>query len=119
MGTVEQRHFVWRDSLSFNNMNHIFNLWFLLILLHLSLADDLVERHEEEEFGIEVDEKEDKEFKTKAHFDPGTFYYVLSQNPQNPHQAQVAPLVPQPQSNSRPVWKTAFPNNFGQQSTKT
>ena len=87
-------------------MNHIFNLWFLLILLHLSLADDLVERHEEEEFGIEVDEKEDKEFKTKAHFDPGTFYYVLSQNPQNPHQAQVAPLVPQPQTNSRPVWKT-------------
>ena len=78
-------------------MNHIFNLWFLLILLHLSFADDLVEKHEEE-FGIEADENEDKEFKTKAHFDPGTFYYVLSQNPQNTkqYQAQVAPLLPQP-----------------------
>ena len=72
----------------------------IILTQHLSLADDdheALEKYDdtEEEFGIEANEEEEKEFKTKAHFDPGTFYYVLSKNPQKNVQfaAPVAPIL--------------------------
>ena len=90
------------------------NFWFLFSIIlsqHLSLADDdheALEKYDdtEEEFGIEANEEEEKEFKTKAHFDPGTFYYVLSKNPQKNVQfaAPVAPILSQTQTKTRPVW---------------
>ena len=47
----------------------------------------------------------------KAHFDPGTFYYILSNNPQKNVQyaAQVAPTLGQAPKNTRPVWN--YPGN--------
>ena len=93
---------------------YFFYFWFLLsiiLLQHLSLAEDdheALEKYDdaEEEFGIEANSEEEKEFKTKAHFDPGTFYYVLSKNPQKNVQyaAQVAPILSQHQRKTRPVW---------------
>ena len=46
-------------------------LWFLCSLIlsqHLSLADEPLEKYDDEEFGIEAGEDENKEFKTKVWF---------------------------------------------------
>ena len=46
-------------------------LWFLSSLIlsqHLSLADEPLEKYNDEEFGIEAGEDENKEFKTKVWF---------------------------------------------------
>ena len=55
----------------------------------------------EPEFGIEAHE-EDQKFETKAHFHPGTFYYVLKDNNGKKSQAQT-------QSSSRPYFHQHFP----------
>ena len=64
----------------------------------------------EEEFGVEATDDEQKEFETKAHYDPGTFYYVLKTEPHQQsnnkqYRAQVATSSVQSQKNTRPVWK--------------
>ena len=46
-------------------------LWFLSSLIlsqHLSLADEPLKKYNDEEFGIEAGEDENKEFKTKVWF---------------------------------------------------
>merc|ERR1711971_397126 len=96
-------------NLFFQIMNLSCLLWFLSSLIlsqHLSMADEPLEKYDDEEFGIEAGEDENKEFKTKAHFDPGTFYYILSNNPQKNVQyaAQVAPTLGQAPKSTRPVW---------------
>ena len=77
--TVEQRHFVWLDLIFFIKTQiyffQIMNLsclsWFfcsLILSQHLSLADEPLEKYNDEEFGIEAGEDETKEFKTKVWF---------------------------------------------------
>lgn len=73
----------------------------VIFFVHLSWAND-------EEFGIEPHENEDKDnaFETKAHLDPGTFYYVINQdNSGLTHVASSTGTVQAPQQSSRPVWR--------------
>ena len=76
--TVEQRHFVWLDLFFFKIKYFFFQImnlsslsWFLCSYIlgqHLSLADEPLEKYNDEEFGIEAGEDENKEFKTKVWF---------------------------------------------------
>ena len=78
---------------------------FCLIFVRLSLAQD-------EEFAIEPNENDDKDFETKAHLDPGTFYYIL--NGKNTVQGNAYTPTSQAGNvaSSRPVWRPVFSNSF-------
>jgi len=93
----------------------IFHFWFLLsiiILQHLSLAND------NEEFGIEANEEEVRDFKSKAHFDTGTYFFVLNQdhgksNAQYRSMLAKGPILNQRPKNTRPTWNTHSGHNHG------
>merc|ERR1712018_77200 len=83
-----------------------FKLLVFLLILSFTNGHDLEDKQEEEEFGIDDTQIDDKEFETKAHHTTGSFYYVLK----NPPQTRRTNFVP-PQQPARPIWRPLFVNN--------
>ena len=93
---------------------HFWCIFSIILTQHLSLADDKYEALDknddvDEEFGIEANEEEERDFKSKAHFDPGTYFFVLNQdhgksNAQYQSILSNGPIMGQIQKNTRPTW---------------
>ena len=56
----------------------------------------------EEEFAVDANENEEKKFKTKAHFDSGTKFIIVSQD--HGENGQMTPVLQESRQNSRPIW---------------